>query len=29
MGTYIWVDIGLGDGFVPDGTKLLPESMLT
>ena len=25
----IWVKIGLCNGFVPDGTKLLPESMMT
>ena len=25
----IWVNIGSGDGFLPDGTKPLPEPMLT
>ena len=29
MVTKIWVDIGLGNGLVPDGTKPLPEPMLT
>ena len=28
MGTYIWVNIGSGDGLLPDGTKPLPEPML-
>ena len=27
--TYIWDNIGLGNGLVPDGTKQLPELMLT
>ena len=26
---YIWVNIGLGNGLLPDGTKPLPEPMLT
>ena len=26
---YIWVSIGLGSGLLPDGTKPLPEPMLT
>ena len=26
---YIWVNIGSGNGLVPDGTKLLPEPMLS
>ena len=25
----IWVNIGSGNGLVPDGTKPLPEPMLT
>ena len=29
MATYIWVSIGSGNGLLPDGTKPLPESMLT
>ena len=29
MATEIWVNIGSGNGLVPDGTKPLPESMLT
>ena len=27
--TKIWVDIGSGNGLLPDGTKPLPEPMLT
>ena len=29
MATKIWVNIGSGNGLVPDGTKPLPEPMLT
>ena len=29
MATYIWDNIGLGYGLLPDGTKPLPEPMLT
>ena len=29
MTTEIWVNIGSGNGLVPDGTKPLPEPMLT
>ena len=29
MVTDIWVNIGSGIGLLPDGTKPLPESMLT
>ena len=29
MTTEHWVNIGSGDGFLPDGTKTLPEPMLT
>ena len=29
MVTKIWVNIGSGNGLVPDGTKPLPEPMLT
>ena len=29
MVTYILVIIGLGNGLLPDGTKPLPEPMLT
>ena len=29
MVTYIWVNIGSGNGLLPDGTKPLPEPMLT
>ena len=29
MATEILVNIGSGNGFVPDGTKPLPEPMLT
>ena len=29
MGTEIWVNIGSGNGLLPDGTKPLPEPMLT
>ena len=29
MGTEIWVNISSGNGFLPDGTKPLPEPMLT
>ena len=29
MATYILVDIGSGNGLLPDGTKPLPEPMLT
>ena len=29
MATEIWVNIGSGNGLLPDGTKPLPESMLT
>ena len=28
MATEIWVNIGLGNGLLPDGTKPLPEPML-
>ena len=28
MATYIWVDIGSGNGLMPDSTKPVPESML-
>ena len=27
--TYIWVNIGSGNGLLPDGTKPSPEPMLT
>ena len=29
MATEIWVNIGLGNGLLPDGTKPLPKPMLT
>ena len=29
MATKIWVNITSGHGLLPDGTKLLPEPMLT
>ena len=29
MATYIWINIGSGNGLLPDGTKPLPEPMLT
>ena len=29
MMTENWVNISLGSGFLPDGTKPLPEPMLT
>ena len=29
MATEIWVSIGSGNGLLPDGTKPLPEEMLT
>ena len=29
MATEIWVNIGLGNGLVPGGTKPLPEPVLT
>ena len=29
MVTEIWINIGSGNGLLPDGTKPLPESMLT
>ena len=29
MATWIWVNIGLGNGLLPDGTKSLPEPLLT
>ena len=29
MATEIWVNIGSGNGLLPDGTNPLPESMLT
>ena len=29
MATWIWVNIGSGNGLLPDGTKQLPEPMLT
>ena len=29
MGTEIWVNIGSGNGLLCDGTKPLPEPMLT
>ena len=29
MATEIWVNIGSGNGLVPDGTKPLPEPMFT
>ena len=29
MVMLIWVNIGSGNGLVPDGTKPLPEAMLT
>ena len=29
MTTYIWVNIGSGNGLVPDGTNPLPEPVLT
>ena len=29
MATEIWVNIGPGNGLLPDGTKPLPEPMLT
>ena len=28
MATEIWVNIGSGNGLLPDGTKSLPEPML-
>ena len=29
MAKEIWVNIGSGNGLLPDGTKPLPEQMLT
>ena len=29
MATEIWVNIGSGNGLLPDGTKPLPETMWT
>ena len=29
MVTEIWIDTGPGNGLLPDGTKQLPEPMLT
>ena len=29
LATEIWVNIGSGNGLLPDGTKPLPETMLT
>ena len=29
MVTWIWVNLGSGNGLLPDGTKPLPEPMLT
>ena len=29
METQIWVNIGQGDGLLPDDTKPLPEPVLT
>ena len=29
MASEIWVNIGSGNGMLPDGTKPLPEPMLT
>ena len=29
MAAEIWVNIGSGNGLLPDGTKPLPEPMLT
>ena len=29
MATEIWINIGSGNGLLPDGTKPLPEPMLT
>ena len=29
MATQIWVNIGTGNGLLPDDTKPLPEPMLT
>ena len=29
MASWIWVNIGSGNGFLPDGNKPLPEPMLT
>ena len=29
MATSVWVNIGSGNGLLPDGTKPLPEPMLT
>ena len=29
MMTKIWVNVGSGSGLLPDGTKPLPEPMLT
>ena len=29
MVTWIWINIGSGNGLLPDGTKPLPEPMLT
>ena len=29
MVTHIWVKIGSGNGLLPEGTKPLPEAMLT
>ena len=29
MATEIWVNIGSGNGLLPDGTKPLPEPVLT
>ena len=28
MATEVWVNIGSGNGLMPDGTKPLPEPML-
>ena len=28
MMAYIWVNLGSGNGLLPDGTKQLPEPML-
>ena len=29
MAAQIWVNIGSGNGLLPDGTKPLPEPLLT
>ena len=29
IATYVWVNIGSGNGLLPEGTKPLPKPMLT